>query len=120
MTALDVTQLFSAPTALKHMRSFLAALAGGTDEQPNHYLYRFSLPRHKKGEPVRVYTLGSRGREVLQEAGLAVDWYFRPDKVKHLSFGHLMHQLTLTRFLVAAHAWSGTDPAFRLDKERIS
>lgn len=121
MTALDVAYRLFSPASLVYARKLLSGLAGGADEQPNHYLYRFQLPRISPGNTEKIYTLGSRGRDFLaHEAGLPVDWYFRPEKVKHLSFGHVVHHLTLTRFLVAAHAWSEKHPDFRIDKTRIS
>ncbi len=53
------------------MRELLPALAGGADYQTNQYLYRFPLPQ--VGNPERVYTLGSRGRDYLtSELGLSV------------------------------------------------
>ena len=54
------------------------------------------------------------------ELGLAADWYFRPDKVRHLSSGQLTHNLILTRFLVAAREFCVSSPGYRLSKQRIS
>lgn len=41
-------------------------------------------------------------------------WYFRPGKVRHLSFGQLTHNLLLTRFLVAAKKLAEGRPDFKL------
>jgi hypothetical protein len=46
--------------------------------------------------------------------GLDVDWYFRPHKVKHLSFSKVVHNLFLTRFLVAAKRWASREAEFEL------
>jgi hypothetical protein len=68
-----------------------------------------------------VFTLGSRGRDFLaQELGLPVSWYFRPEKVRSLSFRQVAHSLFLTRFLVAAEMWSKAEPDYDLSQTRIS
>src|SRR5512132_2124596 len=98
MTAQDVTQLMFSPTSLNYVRSFLTRLAGGADSKTNEYLYRFELPSLSGGNTKRVFTLGSRGRDFLEEeVGLPVSWYFRPEKVARLSYGQMMHSLALTR-----------------------
>jgi hypothetical protein len=43
-----------------------------------------------------------------------VTWYFRPDKVRHLSLGQMMHNLILTRFLVSAKKLTGERTEFKL------
>src|SRR4051794_34227098 len=119
MTALDVAHLFFSPKAITHVRAVLNLLAGGYDFQTHNYLYRFRLPA--QGNAERVYTLGSRGRDfLLNELGLPADWYFRPQKVKHLSYSHMAHSLILTRFLVAAQSWVKAHPDFRILQKRIS
>jgi hypothetical protein len=119
MTALDVCRLFFSPTSLTHVRSLLSALAGGEDGKTAQYLYRFQLPSTSTGNTEKVYTLGSKGRNFLErEMGLLVDWLFRPNKLKHFSYSQVLHSLLLTRFLVAAHAWTLKEPGFRLVKSR--
>src|SRR3954452_9216463 len=119
MTALDGAHLFFSPKAITHVRAVLNLLAGGYDFQTNNYLYRFRLPA--QGNAERVYTLGSRGRDfLLSELGMPAGWYFRPQKVKHLSYSHMAHSLILTRFLVAAQSWVKTHPDFRILQKRIS
>jgi len=121
ITAIDVAHLFFSAKSLTHVREILNVLCGGEDDQRGQYLYRFSLPSVTAGNTTKVYTLGSRGRDFLEtELGLAADWYFRPDKVKHLSFGQLTHNLILTRFLVAARSFCASSPGYRLAKQRIS
>jgi hypothetical protein len=39
-------------------------------------------------------------------------------KVKHLSYGQVLHNLLLTRFLVAAHTWARSAPDFNLTQTR--
>jgi hypothetical protein len=115
MTAQDVCFLLYSPSSLVYVRKLLSTMAGKGDGVANQYLYRFALPSVSAGNPRRVYTLGSLGREFLVDVtGLAADWYFRPHKVKHLSFSKVLHNLFLTRFLVAARRWAAADGAFEL------
>jgi hypothetical protein len=48
-----------------------------------------------------------------------VGWYFRPKKVKHFGFNVVLHNLILTRFLVAASRFAALAPDFRLSQVRI-
>lgn len=107
MTARDVCHLLYSPSSLVHVRKILTELAGGGDYVENEYLYRFALQKAGAGNRVRVYTLGSRGRDFCKtELEYPVAWYFRPEKIRHLSFAHLLHNLMLTRVLVAAREWA--------------
>lgn len=117
MTALDVTYLLYSPASINHAREYLALLSGGKDLSENQYLYRFPLPQFSSGLTDKVYTLGTQGRHLLTEMGMEVDWYFKPSKIKHLSFSFLMHALTLTRFLVALHYFVKTHPGFNILQE---
>jgi hypothetical protein len=121
MTAVDVAHLLYKPSVLTAARRHLARLSGGGDEITNQYLYRFPLPQPTAGNKERIYTLGSRGRDFLvNEVGLPVAWYFRPEKVRHMSIGQVTHHLTLTRFLVAAQVWSKKQSDFTLPHTRTS
>jgi Replication-relaxation len=120
MTALDVAYLYFSPKSLTYVGSILASLAGGADNQTNNYLYRFRLPSTSTGNTHRIYTLGSRGREFLaRHVGMPVEWYFRPQKVRHFSYGAILHNLILTRFLIAAQVWGRADPRFEIGETRI-
>ena len=121
MTALDVTYLLYSPSSLKYVRDSLARLAGGEDFKPGQYLYRFRVASSDPGNPERIYTLGSRGRKFLvEELGMPVDWHFRPEMVRHLSYSRVAHALALTRFLVGAKVWAAGQPEFRLAEIRTS
>ena len=90
MTALDITHLLFSPSAITHVRAVLSELAGGEDQQNGHYLFRFRLPNTTTGNTERVYTLGSRGRDLLANGfGIPVDWYYRPHKMSYASYSHL-------------------------------
>jgi hypothetical protein len=112
MTALDVAYLLFQPSSFTHVREILFALAGGEDFGARTYLCRFPLPGI--GNAVRVFTLGAKGRSFLAKQGFPVHWYFRPYKVHHLSHSHVLHNLILTRFLVALSFWTRQQTAFRL------
>jgi hypothetical protein len=121
MTVLDVANLLFSEGSKKYVGKILTTLAGYDDGVDNQYLYRFGLSKAKKGNYERVFTLGSKGRDFLQsEVGLPVNWHFRPEKIKHLSHGQLIHNLLLTRFLVLAHLWSKNQSEFKLVQKRIS
>lgn len=112
VTVTDITRLFFAyPASIKHAGKLLSRLAGGADYQEHHYLYRFPLPHVRVGNTEKIYTLGSRGRAYLQELGMEVDWYFRPSDASRLSYLHVQHALSLTRFLIAAQLYCRTHPA---------
>ena len=121
VTALDITHLFYSPTVLPYVRQRLTHLAGGRDFAGNQFLYRFPLPSTSAGNPQRVYTLGSRGRAyLLDELGLPVEWYYRPHKVRDMGYSQMLHNIILTKVLVAAQKWSGKHNNFDLLQTRIS
>jgi protein involved in plasmid replication-relaxation len=118
LTARDITSLFFSRNSITHARERLAALAGGADGKEGAYLYRFTVPS-RTGSRERVYTLGSAGREALVSMGVPVTGYFRPYKAERLSFSFLTHQLTLTRFMVAAALWGRNHPDYTLAEMRL-
>jgi Replication-relaxation len=119
MTALDVTALLFAKGSMTYARGRLSALAGNKDHELNQYLYRFALPS-ERGNSERIWTLGSRGREYLEELGHTISWQHRPDRLRHVSYGQVSHALLLTRFLVGAKLWSRDQPNLTLVDMRIS
>jgi hypothetical protein len=52
--------------------------------------------------------------------GLPATWYFRPHKLKFLSYSYVLHNLILTRTLIAAEAWAREHPTFSLTDKRIA
>lgn len=105
LTSQEITALLFAKGSQTYVRERCTRLAGGRDYVDRHYLYRFPLPT-AQGNRERIYTLGSLGRELLESLGLRVDWHFQPHKVRNFSHSHILHNLILTRFVVAAHTWS--------------
>jgi hypothetical protein len=119
MTARDVTHLLFAKGSQSYVTTRLSMLAGGTDHQTNNYLYRFPLPTDR-GNSERIWTLGSRGRDYLEASGHTITWQFRPDRLRHVSYGQISHALLLTRFLVGAQLWCRDQPDVSLLQMRIS
>jgi Replication-relaxation len=119
MSARDMAYLLFSPRVLNYVRGRMVRLAGGEDFATNSYLLRFQLPTTtNKGE--KIFTLGSKGRDFLQQTGLPVDWYFRPSKPKHFGFSHLTHALLQTRIVVAASYFSRQQQQFKLTQSRLS
>jgi hypothetical protein len=113
----DVCHLFYSQTSITYARALLSQLSGG-DGKTHRYLYRFQLPSVHSGGigAERIYTLGSRGRDFMEKSGFKVDWYYRPSKVKHASYGAVLHNLLLSRTLIAASVWAKKQPNFKLVK----
>lgn len=118
LTAYDFLKLFYRLGSLTYVRALASELAGGEDLKTNEYLYRFKLPGTSNG--TRIYTPGVKGRNYLaKEMGLPADWYFRPHKLKYLSYSKADHNLSLSRFLIAAQAWAKKQSSFRIAHLRI-
>jgi Replication-relaxation len=120
VTSLDIAHLLFRPSYLPYVRSRLTRLSGGEDLEENTYLCRFRL-HATRGNPERIFTLGSKGRDFLQsQIGKQIDWFFRPGKYKFFSYSAILHHLLLTRFLVACSWWGRTREEMSLLEERIS
>ena len=120
VTAREIMALHFAKTTISHVREVLAALSGKTDLDANNYLCRFNLPSMTGRSQEKVYVLGARGRRILQGMGLPATWYFRPSKLKFLSYSYVLHNLILTRTMIAAAQWAKEHPTFSLVDHRIS
>ena len=120
VTSTDIAYLLFKPSYMPYVRSRLTRLSGGKDLEENTYLCRFRL-HTTRGNPERIFTLGSKGREFLQsQKGKQVDWRFRPGKFKFFSYSAILHHLLLTRFLVAASWWCRNREETLLLEERTS
>ena len=118
ITAEDLAYLLNAPNSLAYWRRRLSALAGGKDLQPNTWLCRIPLPG--VGNPLRIFTLGSKARKYLQrEAGVPVDWYFRPSHYRDVGSSHLRHSVLVTKLGVAAEYWSKRQSTYALAQIRL-
>jgi hypothetical protein len=93
-----------------HMRKLLGELCGGVDGAARGYLFRVPLPRSRPGGIEHVYFLASRGRSYLARAeGVPVAWYRPPGKARQISYGHLIHNLTVARFLISLQVFCNTN-----------
>ena len=99
VTALEVAHLLFSPKSLTYVRERLRRLAGNADHVERQYLYRFGLPT-TRGNSQRIFTLGSRGRDILGGLGFPVDWYFRPSKA------YLSISRTSFRFFCTKSSWA--------------
>jgi protein involved in plasmid replication-relaxation len=121
MTVQDVTYLMFSETSISHVREILSRLCGKADKADNKYLYRFRLPKISEGNAERVYVLGARGREFLNNnTHLFVNWYASPARMATLNYNALLHSLAVTRVLVAAAHWSKKQSIFKLVDTHIS
>jgi hypothetical protein len=115
VTAQDIKHLLFSEGSLSHVQATLAKLSEGNDsEEGDHLLYRFHLPITTKGTKQYVYALGAKGREAMGKEG-----YFRPYKLRSLSYSHIAHHLTLTRFVCSGLLWCQYDQQVRLADVRL-
>jgi hypothetical protein len=119
MTALDVAYSIGRPKSVTHVRSALSRLAGGMDNKERECLYRFPFPSGRAGNPERIFTLGSAGRDIVESLGIPVDWYYRPSKTGRFSGSYLSHQLLLTRFVLSACHFTSHNPDNNLAEVRL-
>jgi hypothetical protein len=120
VTARDIAYQQFEITSLNHVREILARLAGNIDLDENNYLCRFTLPSISKKPQEKVFVLGAKGRRVLSEMGMPIGWYFRPNRLKFLSYSYVIHNLILTRTMIAAAQWAKEHASFSLVDKRIS
>jgi hypothetical protein len=119
-TARMVAHALFSPGSLTTVRARLRRLSGGgVDYAPRSPLVRFPLPS-ANGNPVRVFTLGSRGRDFIRgELGLPLPTaYYRPSTV--LSFSFLRHTLLCTSAVVAVRVFVRRHPEMTLRECRLS
>src|SRR4029434_6683287 len=119
MTALDVAYSLFSPTSLTYVRSILTRLSGGEDYKERQCLFRFPWPTGKAGNPERIFTLGAAGREIVQNLGIPVTWYYRPSKTGRLNSSYLAHQLLVTRFVICACRFTNQHPDYTLTDVRL-
>ena len=112
--AQDICRLYWSLSSITYVRDLLATLA------KNKYLYRFQHPSISMGGVENTYTLGSKGRQYVEKIlGFPCDFCYRPHKLRHASHGAVLHNLILTRTLIAASVWAKKQPNFKLVKTRI-
>src|ERR687895_2848080 len=115
LVAQDICRLYWSLSSLTYVRDLLANLA------KNKYLYRFQLPSVHCGGigAERIYTLGAAGRKFMEKSGYKVDWVYKPHRIKLASYGAGLHNLLLSRTLIAASVWAKKQPNFKLVKTHI-
>jgi hypothetical protein len=120
LCAQDFCRLHWSSNSITYVRDLLANLA------KHKYLYRFTHPNISKGGSAggsveNIYTIGCKGREYIERIlGQSVCYYYKPHKIKHASYGAVLHNLLLSRTLIAASVWAKKQTEFKLLKTRIS
>jgi hypothetical protein len=120
VTARDIAHQQFSKTSLNYVRERLTELSGPTDLEPRNYLCRFDLPAASMKRQEKVFVLGAKGKRVLQWMGIPATQYFRPHKLKFLSYSYVIHNLILARTMIAAEQWAKDHPTYSLTDKRIS
>jgi Replication-relaxation len=110
LCAQDLCHLHWSSNSITYVRDLLANLA------KHKYLYRFQLPSVHSGGigAERIYTLGAAGRKFMEKSGFKIDYCYRPHKIRHASYGAVLHNLILSRTLIAASTWAKKQTEFKL------
>jgi len=98
-TAEDL-RLFVAIGSRSYMVRLLRTLSGGRDQSQRAYLYRFRELPNTPGRLRFLYTLTRRGRKAVEDHGLEVSGWYRPERASHYSFSILKHHLAVTQVIV--------------------
>jgi hypothetical protein len=118
LTAGDFQRLLNLKSR-SYVRTLLGELCRGERDAKRGYLFRVPLPHARLGGTEHVYFLGSRGLSYLaREEGLPVTGYWKPGKARQLSYGHLLHDLTLARFLISLRVFCNSQQDIRLAELR--
>jgi hypothetical protein len=120
VTARDIAHQQFSKSSLNYVREQLTELSGNTDLDQNNYLCRFNLPTATMKRQEKVFVLGAKGKRLLQRMGIPAMWYFRPHKLKFLSYSYVIHNLILARTMIAATQWAKDHPTYSLTDKRIS
>ena len=119
VTARDIAHQQLSKSSLNYTRELMARLSGNTNLDHNNYLCRFDRPATGRQRPEQVFVLGAKGKRLLQGMGIPAAWYFRPHKLKFLSYGYVIHNLILARTMIAAAQWAKPHPTYSLSDKRI-
>ena len=114
VTHREITELFFKPGARNHAGAILKTLCGGKDFAVGHPLYRMPLPIALQGSRERVYCLGSEAREVL-----ALEDDYQPAKLRYLAYSPLLHDVCLSRLIVASTNYLHAHPEYHLLERRL-
>ena len=114
VTNREITELFFKKGSRTHSGAILKKLCGGKDYATGHMLFRMQLPVALPGSRERMYCLGSEAREVL---GLDDDYY--PGKLRYLAYSPLLHDVCLSRFIVATTNYLHAHPEYHLLERRM-
>jgi hypothetical protein len=114
LTNREITQLFFKPGSRTHAGAILRKLCGEKDFAVGHLLYRIPLPIALQGSRERVYCLGSKAREVL-----ALEDDYQPAKLRYLAYSPLLHDVCLSRLIVATTNYLHAHPEYHVLERRV-
>jgi hypothetical protein len=125
MTVEDFWQWLAAvhgsPPTRNHVGKVVSGLAGGGDEAPGHYLFKFALPKTTSGAATRVFVPGTASRELLrQQGGEDAFLWNNPDTMKRHSYSFVYHNLTATRLAIGAALHLREHPDYYLAETLMS
>jgi hypothetical protein len=107
MTVDDFRQYLAAaggkPPTRNHVGKVVSSLAGGSDETPGHYLYKFALPKTTSGNATRIFVPGASCREFLRQTGEVNAFLLNnPATMQRYSYSFKVHNLTVSRLAIGA------------------
>jgi hypothetical protein len=114
VTNREITEQYFKSGARNHSGAILKKLCGGKDYAVGQLLFRSPLPVASPGSRERVYCLGSAAREVL---GFEDDYPIA--KLRYLSYSPLLHDVCLSRFIVATTNYLHAHPKYHLLERRM-
>jgi hypothetical protein len=86
-----------------HVGKVVSGLAGGSDETPGHYLYKFALAKTTAGMANRVFVPGTASRALVQQQGEEDGFVWNtPATMQRYSYSYVVHNLTATRLAIGA------------------
>jgi hypothetical protein len=119
LTIVDMAYLLGLPSSLNYVRRIATRLAGHTDQEPGHYLYRFPLTRRGAGSSVRVFVPGQASRTLLHQKEDADRCVFnKPAAMERYSYSFVSHNLAVTRLCICAGLFCAGD--YYLVETRLS
>jgi hypothetical protein len=125
MTVDDFRQYLAAaggkPPTRNHVGKVVSSLAGGSDETPGHYLYKFALPKTTSGNARRVFVPGASCREFLRQTGEVNAFLLNnPATMQGYSYSFMLHNLTVSRLAIGAALYFREHPAYYIAETLLS
>jgi hypothetical protein len=113
--------VYGKPPTRNHVGKVVSSLAGGKDETPGQYMYKFAMHKTTSGNATRLFVPGTASREFLRQQG-EKDRYLwnNPDIMKRYSYSFKYHNLTVTRLAICAALYFRDHPDYYLAETLLS